>query len=72
MYWFLLYYLLIFFVEIVILVVIFYYWRKYLKSVNVLVCFEYLILEYNKGEFLIEVSVDDFFKRLEVLLDCYN
>ena len=65
------YYSLIFLVETVILLAISNFWQKFPNSANSVARCEYLVSEYNKGEFMIKDSPKDLLKRLEVLLnDC--
>ena len=73
MHWFSAYYSLIFLIETVILLVISNFWQKYPNSASPLARCEYLVSEYNKGDFLIEAaSAEVLLDRLKVLLDAYN
>ena len=72
MHWFSAYYSLIFLIETVILLAISNFWQKYPNSASPLARCEYLVSEYNKGDFLIQASARDLLDRLKVLLDAYN
>ena len=54
MHWFSAYYSLIFLIETVILLAISNFWQKYPNSASPLARCEYLVWEYNKGDFLIQ------------------
>ena len=66
------YYSFIFLVETVILLAISNFWKKFPNSANGVARCEYLVSEYNKGEFMIKDSPKDLLKRLEVLLNDFN
>ncbi|XP_015779075.1 PREDICTED: uncharacterized protein LOC107356953 [Acropora digitifera] len=66
------YYSLIFLVETVILLAISNFWQKFPNSANSVARCEYLVSEYNKGEFMIKDSLKDLLKRLDVLLNDFN
>ena len=72
LHWFSAYYSLIFLIETVILLAISNFWQKYPNSASPLARCEYLVSEYNKGDFLIEDSAEKLLNRLKVLLDAYN
>ncbi|XP_015749771.1 PREDICTED: volume-regulated anion channel subunit LRRC8C-like [Acropora digitifera] len=72
MHWFSAYYSLIFLIETVILLAISNFWQKYPNSASPLARCEYLVSEYNKGDFLIKDSAEELLNRLKVLLDAYN
>ncbi|XP_067024292.1 volume-regulated anion channel subunit LRRC8C-like [Acropora muricata] len=72
MHWFSAYYSLIFLIETVILLAISNFWQKYPNSASPLARCEYLVSEYNKGDFLIQDSAEKLLNRLKVLLDAYN
>ena len=72
MHWFSAYYSFIFLIETVILLAISNFWQKYPNSANGVARCEYLVSEYNKGEFLIKDSPRDLLKRLDSLLDDCN
>ncbi|XP_015776484.1 PREDICTED: volume-regulated anion channel subunit LRRC8C-like [Acropora digitifera] len=72
MHWFSAYYSLIFLIETVILLAISNFWQKYPNSASPLARCEYLVSEYNKGDFLRQDSAEELLNRLKVLLDAYN